>query len=298
MRPCTSARPCAMASSGWSDAWPSVARVRVSVKRSIRASMARNLASMPVASRAFFAIAKASSVALSYSGWSAAGSRAWSAPVVARSMATGSAARSSVNDWQNPEAAADLEDGEDRAFRERTARELERGRPGVLRPLRSELIEYERHDAHETLAGGGSRRTPDGWTRGDAWRACRSLRLHQTERFDRAGFAVLEHLDLVRAQVFDQPAGPISDDQVQADEIAPRGEDGRGRGILGTPGRRQRRQEKKGHARRVQPHARRVPFAGCDRPRVPDTEARFVPVLAPLRLGGRRAATRAGDPAG
>ena len=91
-----------MARSGWSDAWPSASRVTRSVKRSICASMARYLASIPVASLAFFAIANASSVALSYCGLAAAGSRARSTPVVARSMAAGSAARSSVKDWRTP----------------------------------------------------------------------------------------------------------------------------------------------------------------------------------------------------
>ena len=288
MRPWTRASARAIARSGWSEAWPWPSRITESVKRSIWACIARNRASGSLAFAAACASRareKASSVALSYPA-RRAGSRAWSMPIVAFSIAGGEALPVLGERLQDLEALPHLVDREQRALREGPTRQLEGGRARVLRPLRAELVEDEGDDADQAVVGtrrpagfaGRLHRRRGGRPRARLGRTRRLLafRLHEAERLHGAGFAVLEDLHLVGPQVLHEPAGLVADDEIEQDEIGPRGEDRRRGRFLGPPEGRGRQEEesraRQGQFHRFNPSRCRSSIA-CRR----NSQARFVP---------------------
>ena len=164
---------------------------------------------------------------------------------------------------QDLEPLPHLVDREERALREGSTRELERGRPRVPRPVRAELVEDEGDDADQAVVGTRRfdrfgrlrRRAAAGLVPGSAGRGAFSPSAC-TRRNDctRARFAVLEHLHLVRPQVLHEPAGLVADDEVEQDEVGSRGKDRSRRRFLRPPLRRSRQDEQERRARRGQLH--------------------------------------------
>ena len=187
---------------------------------------------------------------------------------------------------QDAKALPHLEDGEHRSPREGPIRQLESRRARVLRPLRAELVEDEGDDTDQAVLdirrparfAGRLHRRRGGRPRARLGRTRRLLafRLHEAERLNGAGFAVLEDLHLVRPQVLHEPAGLVADDEIEQDEVGPCGKDRR-RGRVLRPREGRGRQEDESHARQGQFHRFNPSRCGSSIACRRNSQARFVP---------------------